>query len=150
MGIAWARVHSDGVEMTVEEGMNVFVVDDAAEVRKRLVALVRGIPGVAVVGEADSMRAALDQFAKIDMDVMLLDLQLGDGSGLDVLARVKAQRPDVRVIVISNFCTEQYRRASLTAGAERFLDKSNEIGQLPGLLRSWLGSQGAGSPAGGM
>lgn len=117
--------------------MNVFVVDDAPEIRQRLVALLRRMPTVAVTGEADSVRAALNDLGSAAMDVMLLDLQLGDGSGLDVLAVVKSQRPGVRVIVLSNFANGQYRKASLAAGADVFLDKSAELGRLGEILRGW-------------
>lgn len=117
--------------------MNVYVVDDSPEIRQRLVALLHRMPTVAVTGEADSVHAALDSLGSVAMDVMLLDLQLGDGSGLDVLAAVKSQQPGVRVIVISNFANGQYRQASLAAGADVFLDKSSELGRLREILRGW-------------
>lgn len=128
--------------------MKVFVVDDAPEVRKRLVALLQRIPSVTVIGEADSMRTAVDRMGSVAIDVMLLDLQLGDGSGLDVLAAVKSRLPGVRVIVISNFANGQYRQASLAAGADAFLDKSNELRRLPKILRSWDENTGNESTTG--
>jgi two-component system, NarL family, response regulator DevR len=117
--------------------MKVFVVEDTDEIRKRLIALLRRLPGVSVSGEADSVRGALAMLPAADMDAMLLDLQLGDGSGLDVLAAVKSQRPEVRVIVVSNFANAQYRSASLAAGADAFLDKSNEAGRIGEILSDW-------------
>jgi DNA-binding NarL/FixJ family response regulator len=128
--------------------MRVFVVDDTPEVRKRLVALLRRIPSVTVVGEADSMRAAVDAIGSVAMDVMLLDLQLGDSSGLSVLAAVKSQFPSVRVIMISNFANGQYRQASLAAGADVFLDKSHELRRLPEILRDWAENAGSRSTTG--
>ena len=128
--------------------MNVFVVDDTAEVRKRLVTLLQRIPSVTVVGEADSTRTAVDCLGSVAMDVMLLDLQLGDGSGLDVLAAVKSRLPGVRVIVISNFANGQYRQASLAAGADAFLDKSIELRRLPEILRGWADNTGNQSTTG--
>lgn len=126
--------------------MKVFVVDDAMEIRKRLVALLRRIPGVTVVGEADSVRAALANVPTADMEVILLDLQLGDGSGLEVLASVRSQRPEVRVIVVSNFANGQYRSASLAAGADEFLDKSNELGRISEILRGWMNPAATATP----
>ena len=119
--------------------MNVFVVEDAPEVRKRLVAIVRAIPGVIVVGEAESVRGAIDGVLDAPTDVMLLDLQLVGGSGLDVLAAVRPQRPGLYVIVLSNFSNaQQYRDASLAAGADVVLDKSREFGRVREILRSRL------------
>ena len=118
--------------------VKVFVVEDSPAVRKRLVAMLGTIAGVEVAGEADSVRTATDGVLAAAADVILLDLQLLDGNGLDVLARVKPVRPDLRVIVLSNLATPQYRAASLAAGADVFLDKSHEFGRVPEILRGWL------------
>jgi DNA-binding NarL/FixJ family response regulator len=127
--------------------MNVFVVEDAPEVRKRLVAILRAVPGVTVVGEAESVRGAVDGTLATAVDVLLLDLQLADGSGLDVLAAVKAQRPGLYVIVLSNFANaRQYRDASLAAGADVVLDKTTEFGRVREILRGRLDAQQAGIP----
>ncbi len=124
--------------------VNVFVADDAPEVRKRLVALVRTIRGVEVLGESDSVRGAIDGALNPEVDTLLLDLQLLDGSGLDVLAAIKSQRPSMRVIVLSNFTSSQHRQASLAAGADVFLDKSCEFKRVPEILRGWLSTPVAG------
>jgi len=124
--------------------VNVFVVDDAPQVRKRLVAIVRTVPQTNVIGESDSVRGAIDGALALPVDALLLDLQLVDGNGLDVLAAVKPQRPDLRVIVLTNFTTAQHREASLAAGADVFLDKSQEFGRVPEILRSWLPRQTQG------
>lgn len=126
--------------------MNVFVVEDAPQVRKRLVAMLDAVPGVTVVGEADSVRGAIDGALSTGAEALLLDLQLRDGNGLDVLAALKPQRPPMRVIVLSNFASAQYRQASLAAGADVFLDKSQEFERVPELLRSWIDGPSTGSP----
>jgi DNA-binding NarL/FixJ family response regulator len=120
--------------------VNVFVVDDAPQVRKRLVALVGTVVGVHVVGESDSVQGAIDGGLNPDVDALLLDLQLTDGNGLQVLTVVKRWRPTVRTIVISNFTTQQHREASLAAGADIFLDKSQEFHRIPEVLRDWESS----------
>ncbi|HEU0200955.1 MAG TPA: response regulator transcription factor [Burkholderiaceae bacterium] len=123
--------------------MNVFVVDDAHEIRKRLVAMLRRVADVNVVGEAESVQGAIEGLNATAVDVVLLDLQLTDGNGLSVLAAVKPQRPGLRVIVLSNFANTQYREASLAAGADVFLDKSKEFGRVPTILRGWLDAANA-------
>jgi DNA-binding NarL/FixJ family response regulator len=121
---------------TDDSKMNVFVVEDAPEVRKRLVAMVGAVPGVSVVGETGSVRGAIDGVLASAADVLLLDLQLADGSGLDVLAAVRPQRPQLYVIVLSNFSnSKQYRDASLAAGADVVLDKTTEFGRVRDILR---------------
>ena len=118
--------------------MKVFVIEDAAEVRKRLVAMLRAIAGVVIVGEASSVQAGIDGALSTQPDVLLLDIQLEDGSGLDVLKAVKPRCDGLRVIVLTNFASAQYRQASLAAGADAFLDKSEEFGRVPEILRGWL------------
>ncbi|MCW5633024.1 MAG: response regulator transcription factor [Rubrivivax sp.] len=127
--------------------MNVFVVEDAPQVRSRLVALLQAVAGVQVVGEADTVRSAVAGILDTSPDAVLLDLQLLDGNGLDVLAAVKPQRPDMHVVVLSNFATPQYRDASLAAGAEVFLDKSHDFARLPSILQGWLPPRRGGVPA---
>ena len=129
--------------------MNVFVADDAPEVRKRLVALVRTIRGAEVLGESDSVRGAIDGALNPDVDTLLLDLQLLDGTGLDVLAAIKPQRPELRVIVLSNFTSSQHCKASLAAGADVFLDKSCEFKRIPQILRDWLSTPASDSDLAG-
>ena len=108
------------------------MVEDSAPVRKRLVALLRTVAG-AVAGVAET-----------DADAVLLDLQLADGSGLDVLTAIKPQHRKRRVIVLSNFSSLQHQRASLAHGADLFLDKSQEFGRVPEILRGWIALDGAG------
>ena len=128
--------------------MNVFVVEDAPEVRKRLVAILRTVDGVDVVGEAGSVRGAVDGVLATAVDVMLLDLQLAGGSGLDVLAAVKPLRPALYVIVLSNFAnSQQYRDASFAAGADVVLDKTTEFGRVRDLLRGRLATPPPGLPS---
>jgi two-component system, NarL family, response regulator DevR len=146
MVAAAPRGQTRAVSWTTDDEMNVFVVEDAEEIRKRLVAILRAIPGVDVVGEAGSVRGAVDGALATAVEVMLLDLQLADGSGLEVLAALKPQRPDLYVIVLSNFASqEQYRDASLAAGADVVLDKTREFGRVREILRGRLDAQ-AGMP----
>jgi two-component system, NarL family, response regulator DevR len=122
--------------------MNIFVAENAPEIRKRIIAMLRTVAGVNVIGEADSVRETIDGVLGSAVDALLLDLQLKDGMGLEVLARVKQARPGLHVIVLTNLATPQYRQASLSAGAEFCLDKSQEFGLVPGILRNWLVAAG--------
>ena len=122
--------------------MNIFVAENAPEIRKRIIAMLRAVAGINVIGEADSVNETIDGVLGSQADALLLDLQLKDGKGLEVLARVKQARPDLHVIVLTNLASPQYRQASLSVGAEFCLDKSREFGLVPGILRSWLEASG--------
>jgi len=116
--------------------MKVFVVEDSAAVRERLLELIREIEDVEVVGEAESYDAAVAGILTTRPDVAVLDIKLADdrGSGIDVLAEVRRGLPGMRAIVLSNYATPQYMKASADAGAEYFLDKSADFERITEIL----------------
>ena len=123
--------------------MKVFVVEDSAAVRERLVELIRDVEDVEVVGEATSYGQAVSGITKSLADVAILDIKLADdeGSGIDVLNEIRKTMPAIRAIVMSNYVTPQHVKASADAGAEYFLDKSVDFDRIPEILRKMSGSQ---------
>ncbi len=118
--------------------MKVFVVEDSAAVRERLVEMIREVEDVEVVGEAATFGKAVSGIRDTLADVAILDIKLADdnGSGIDVLAEVRKTMPAIRAIVMSNYATPQHVKASADAGAEYFLDKSVDFERIPEILRS--------------
>lgn len=112
----------------------VFLVEDSAIIRERLLQLLGGLEGVEVVGDADNAVDAITGILAAGPDVVVLDIKLKNGSGIDVLKRVKQSLPSVTVIMLTNYATSEYRRRCLEAGAEYFLDKTNEFENLRGIL----------------
>ena len=124
-------LHTGGMQTAPSEAeMNVFIVEDSASIRERLVAMLGDMEGVAVVGEADTPRAALEGILRTQPDSVLLDIQLNGGSGLDVLREAHPQVPATVFIVLTNYPTPQYRRICMEAGAAYFFDKSSEIAKV--------------------
>ena len=113
----------------------VFLVEDSVIIRDRLLQLLGGLHGVEVVGSADNAAEALDGIAQAAPDVVVLDIKLKAGSGIQVLKRIKQSLPGVKVVMLTNYATSEYRRACLEAGAEYFLDKTNEFESLRGILQ---------------
>jgi len=115
--------------------LEVFVVDDSAPVRERLLVMLAELDGVRVVGEAGSAAHAIRTILDRRPQVVLLDLQLGDGSsGFDVLRAVCPQVPEIDFYLLSNFSTPAYRRSAEELGARGFFDKTQEFSQLMDLL----------------
>jgi DNA-binding NarL/FixJ family response regulator len=114
--------------------MKVFLVEDSQPVRERLVEMIRDIKDVDIVGEAASEDEAVSGILATRPDVAILDISLGDGSGIDVLARVKRDLPALRGIMLTNFATPQHVKASADAGADYFLDKSSEFEKIVEIL----------------
>jgi DNA-binding NarL/FixJ family response regulator len=109
--------------------VRVVVVDDHPVFRLGMVALLGSLAGIDVVGEAASVAAArallgLDGDRGVDVDVVLADLDLGDGSGVDLTRDLSRSRPDVRVLVVSMHETDDAVVAAVRAGARGYLVKS--------------------------
>jgi len=105
----------------------VFIVDDSAPIRERLVQMLEGIDGVGVVGEATSANDAIHGILHTRPSSVLLDLKLLGSSGLEVLRTVHPVDPRIVFVVLTNQSEPQYRRACRAAGAAHFLDKTTEF-----------------------
>lgn len=123
--------------------MRVFVVEDSDAICERIVRMVNDVNNVQVVGTADKVSTALLGIKKYEPDVVILDIQLLDGNGLTVLQQVKQELPSSKVIVLTNFNSDQYRDLAERYGADAFLDKSNDFMQIPDLINVWGSSAGA-------
>ena len=130
----------------MSDGLTVLIVDDSEMVRKRLRALVDDVAGVRVVGEAGGLGEARAALEAVRPDVVVLDLRLGDGSGLELLREMGPCRLAPRVIVLSNEAWPQYRRECMTAGADWFFDKTAEFHRVPEVLaaQAAIGLDGPG------
>lgn len=112
----------------------VYIVDDSAAIRSRLHEALRPISGVSVVGEAATAPQAIADILALRPDSVLLDLNLGDRSGINVLRAIHPQAPQIRFVVLTNHAEPQYRRACERAGAAYFLDKATEFQRVPEVI----------------
>lgn len=71
-------------------------------------------------------------------DFILLDINLPDGTGIDVLNFIKEEGKKTNVIVITNHSNNYYRELCIELGAEHFLDKSSEFIDVPGIINQYL------------
>ena len=108
----------------------VYLVEDSLPVRALIAEMLGHVPGVRVTGEAASAEEAVEGIRAAHPDVVVLDLHLRSGHGIDVLRTIHAEAPDVVFIVLTNHPSPQHRRICLDAGAEHFLDKSNEFARV--------------------
>lgn len=123
--------------------IKVFIADDSRVVRERLTTLLNEVAGVEIVGQAENVAEAISAIGNLQPDVVILDMRLPDGSGIDVLQNIKQDEAAPMVIILTNYPYPGYRQKCLQAGADFFLDKSTEFDQIPKLFE--LLKQGAGS-----
>ncbi|HXC37610.1 MAG TPA: response regulator [Burkholderiales bacterium] len=109
--------------------VRVFLVEDSPKIRERLVEGISMAGKVEVVGCADTEAGAQDSLARLDCDVVVLDLDLKQGNGLRVLQWLRAGSTRTRpvVIVFTNYVMSHYRTQSLRLGADFFFDKARDF-----------------------
>ena len=110
--------------------LRVVLADDHALVRAGIRSLLERMPGVEVVGEADTGLAALALIEAHQPDVALLDIAMRGLNGLDVATRVASDWPQVRVIILSMHANEEYVAQALRAGAVGYLLKDSAAAEL--------------------
>ena len=114
--------------------LRVFIVEDSALMRQRLVETLTGLSYVKFVGHAGGVREALEWIPLARPHVVLLDLGLPDGSGLQVLRAIESMASRPAAVIFTNYATPSLRQRCLAAGARAFLDKSHEFDRIPEVL----------------
>lgn len=108
----------------------VYLVDDHALFRAALAALVERLEGFSVVGHAGDGRAAIEEIARLQPDLVLLDITMEGLSGLDALDQVRRRSPGSRVLMTSQHESSSLVRQALRAGAHGYLCKSGDVEEL--------------------
>ncbi|UUZ68318.1 response regulator [Polaromonas sp. P2-4] len=109
--------------------VKVFLADDSALIRDRVAAILSA-RAMDIVGQAKTPQGSIDGILAAQPDVVVLDVQLEGGSGLQVMRVVRQAAPGIAFVVFSNNSGPAYRKRYLVEGAARFLDKSTEFDQL--------------------
>ena len=109
-----------------------FLVEDSPVISENLIATLAEMFNVDALGCARDERSAVDWMLASDArcDLMIIDIFLKSGSGLEVLRRAKALRPEAKLVVLTNYATPDMRRRCDQLGADKVFDKSAELEQL--------------------
>ncbi|HQR76229.1 MAG TPA: response regulator transcription factor, partial [Burkholderiaceae bacterium] len=108
-----------------EQPISVIIVEDEPEFRRRFVQIVENEPSMKLVGVAANKREAQVIVDKENFDVMLIDLGLPDGSGIELIRQVSQKKPDVDIMVVTVFGDEQHVVSSIEAGATGYILKDS-------------------------
>lgn len=109
--------------------IRVFLADDSALSRRRVAEMLTA-QGMVVAGQADTPESAVCGILATQPDVVVLDVQFENGTGMQVLQAVLKTTPAISFIILSNHAEPAYRARYLAAGALQFLDKSSEFHEL--------------------
>jgi two-component system OmpR family response regulator len=129
--------------------LRVFLVEDSAVIRERLTETISSLEHVEVIGHAETEADAIAALQGAICDAVVLDLQLREGHGFNVLKALRSASAPRRIIVLvlSNYATPQYRGRSMEIGADYFFDKSRDYDRLCEVLEELVArrSQDSGS-----
>jgi two-component system response regulator DevR len=106
--------------------IRLLLVDNHQIVRVGLATLFRTVPHFLVVGEAGTVAEAVAQARQCVPDVVLMDVRLPDGSGIEACRQIRSERPEARVLMLTSYSDEEAVIASIMAGAVGYLLKDTD------------------------
>ncbi len=117
--------------MSGDRSVRVLLADDHALVRSGVRSVLESAGGIEVVGEAGRGDETLEMLARLEPDVLLLDLNMPGGDGFDVLRRARDTAGGVRIVVLTLHVQPEYIARALREGADGYLSKDLAVQELP-------------------
>ncbi|MEX1117008.1 MAG: response regulator transcription factor [Akkermansiaceae bacterium] len=111
------------------------IVDDHSMVRMGMAGILAMEPDIEVVAEAEDLEQAVAAFGKLRPDIVLMDVRMPGGSGLEALDLIRSIEPDARVVILSTYDLEEPILAAHAAGASGYLLKSVKGDELAAAIR---------------
>ena len=115
----------------------VYICDDSPEYRM-LLRMVLADAGMTVVGEGCDGSECLEDAARVDPSLVLLDLNMPGVSGFEALPRLRAALPNVKIVVLTTSKADKDEQAAIALGADAFVSKPIDATSVPRLLREKL------------
>ena len=116
--------------------LRVMLVDDHEVVRGGVRAMLQATDDIIVTAEAASVQEAIDEAARSRPDVILMDVRLTDGSGIEATRQIRADRPATRVLMLTSFADDEALFASIMAGASGYVLKQVNSAELLRAIRA--------------
>jgi two-component system response regulator DevR len=116
--------------------LRVMLVDDHEVVRGGVRAVLQATDDIIVTAEAASVQEAIDEAARSRPDVIVMDVRLTDGSGIEATRQIRADRPGTRVLMLTSFADDEALFASIMAGASGYVLKQVNAAELLRAIRA--------------
>ncbi|UCG12298.1 MAG: response regulator transcription factor, partial [Deltaproteobacteria bacterium] len=113
----------------------VYVLDDSAVVRERLIDMLSELEEVGIIGVTGNPQEAMASIRKLAPDAVILDIRLPGGSGIDILRSIKREKLAPLVIMLTSYSYPQYRKECEDVGADYFLNKSTDFDKIGEILK---------------
>lgn len=114
--------------------MKLFIVEDSAIISYRMISMISKINGTEILGVSDNAESAIAKIRETRPEIVILDIRLKNGNGMDVLQHIKKDMPETKVVMFSNFPYPQYINRCKELGADYFFDKSKDFDNLVKLI----------------
>jgi two-component system response regulator DevR len=119
-----------------DQPIRVMIVDDHEVVRQGLRAMLEAAGDVVVAGEAARVQESVEVAEAVRPDVVVMDVRLEDGSGIEATREIRARRPDTKVVMLTSFADDEALFASIMAGASGYVLKQVRGGDLLQSMRT--------------
>ena len=116
--------------------LRIMLVDDHEIVRNGIRAMLDAQDDIVVTTEAGSVHEAIDEAARTRPDVIVMDVRLSDGSGIEATREIRANRPETKVLMLTSFADDEALFASIMAGASGYVLKQVKSGDLLRAIRA--------------
>lgn len=118
----------------VAQELSMLIVDDSQIITKRIQQLIRNMHWTGSVDVVHNYDDAVKIFESKQYDLVLLDINLPEKSGIDLLEIIKAKDAQTKVVMLTNHYNDYYKTICMDLGAAYFLDKSNEFEKLEAII----------------
>ncbi|HJM88668.1 MAG TPA: response regulator transcription factor [Dehalococcoidia bacterium] len=116
--------------MATDPQYRVLLVDDHEIVRRGLKTVLQERPDITVIGEAGTMKGGIEETMRLQPDIVIMDLRLPDGSGVEACRDIRSQAPDIKVIILTSYADEDALFAAIMAGAAGYVLKDLDPSRL--------------------
>jgi DNA-binding NarL/FixJ family response regulator len=120
-----------------KEKLLILIVDDNMCFVERMISLLDELDNVGYINVATDYDEASRMVSAERPDLVLLDINLPGKNGIQLLKQIRKNGNDCKVIMITNHADDFYRQQCRELGADHFLDKSNDFGKVPSIIRRW-------------
>jgi len=108
--------------------VKILIVDDSTLLQTRLAVSLKKIDNEMIIYQAYNCKEAKDLFSSVKSDIVILDIHLPDGSGINLLQEFKKDKPAVNVIIFTNYSTDEFKKRCYDLHANNFIEKSDFSG----------------------
>ena len=112
----------------------ILIVDDSPIIVKHLTDMLNELGNPGLIKNAGSYSDAIQLINQTNPSILLLDINLPDKSGIEILRISKEKNPAAKVIMITNQANEYYKKLCVSLGADYFIDKSKEFEKIPDII----------------